>query len=373
MAPRPTWAEVDLDALVRNYQALADLLDARPRLIPVVKADAYGHGAVAVTRALAGAGATAFAVALVEEGLALRDAGITQEILVLEGAWPGQECEALAGGLTLALSSPRGVRRLEEAAATRSSEARVHIKIDTGMTRLGVRWNDLGPFVEALSGAGHLRVTGTFSHLACAEEEDRGFTAEQISRLRDALDRLRRSRVDPGEIHMANSGGLLYWDELRAWSARPGIALYGYPPAPHRCPVELKPVLALKSRIGRIHTIAPGDPVGYNRSFLAGRETRVATVPVGYADGYRRSMSGAARVIVEDHFAAVLGTISMDLIAVDVTDIPSAGLDGEVILLGSSPNCRLDAAAWAGLLGTIPYEILCGISPRVPRRLRGGP
>ncbi len=367
MCGRPTWAEIDLDALVGNYRTLATLLDVRRRLIPVVKADAYGHGAAPVSRALSQAGATALAVAIVEEGLELRDAGISQQILVLEEAFPGQEEEIVAAGLTPALFSPDGVRRLEDAAAARSIEFSAHIKIDTGMTRLGAPWNDLAPLLGALSQAGHIRVTGTFSHLACAEEEDVRFTLEQITRFRHGLHEICKARVDPGEIHLANSAGLLYWEELRGWTARPGIALYGYPPSRQRCPVELKPVLTLKSRIGRIQTISPGESVGYNRRFIARRDTKVATVPIGYADGYRRSLSGMGRVIIRDRFVDVLGTISMDMLAVDATEVPGAAVGDEVILLGSTQNCRIDAANLADSLGTISYEVLCGISPRVPR------
>ncbi len=367
MCGRPTWAEINLDALVGNYHTLAALIDVRRRLIPVVKADAYGHGAVSVCRALSQAGATAFAVAIVEEGLELRSAGISQQILVLEGTFPGQEEEAVAAGLTPTVFSPDSVRRLENAAAARSVEVSAHIKIDTGMSRLGMPWNNLKPLLEALHDAEHIRLTGTFSHLACAEEEHRGFTLEQLARFRHSLHQIRKARFDPGEIHLANSAGLLYWETLRGWAARPGIALYGYSPSPQQCPVELKPVLTLKSRIGQIQTIVPGESVGYNRRFIAARETDVATVPVGYADGYRRSLSGVARVIIRDRFVDVLGTISMDMIVIDVTEVPDACLGDEVILLGSAPNCRIDAAAWADSLGTIPYEILCGISPRVPR------
>ena len=367
MRGRPTWAEIDLDALVGNYRALAGLLDPGRRLIPVVKADAYGHGAVHVSRALVRAGATALAVAMVEEGVALRDSGITLELLVLQGAWPGQETQVVEYNLTPALFSFEGARRLEQVAAARSVQVPVHIKIDSGMTRLGAPWNDLGAFLDSLREAANIRVAGTFSHLACADELESRFTRKQLSRFGHALQELRKAGIDPGEIHVGNSAGLLYWDELRSWGARPGIALYGYPPAPQRCPVSLKPVLTLKSRIGRILTVPPRESVGYGRRFIAGRQTRTATIPAGYADGYRRSLGGKARVIIRDRLADVLGTISMDMIVADVTDIPEADVGDDVILLGSSPGCRVDAADWASLLGTIPYEVLCGIGPRVPR------
>ena len=369
---RPTWAEVDLAALVENYRTMNSFLKGETsRIVPVIKADAYGHGAIPVARALAAQGATAFAVALVEEGVALRQGGISGEILVLQGVWPGQEIESIDHRLTATVYSPDGVRRLDRASRDLAQAVPVHLKIDTGMARLGVSWETLGPVLEALRGAEHVRLRGTFSHLACAEEEDPYFTLEQIRRFEHSLQCMRTSGFDPGEVHLANSSGLLYCDRLRTMSARPGITLYGYAPAPSRCPVRLKRSLSLKTRIGRVCTIEPGSTVGYNRRFKASRPTRAATLPIGYADGYRHALTGRGRVIIRDRWAEVLGAVAMDMIVADITDIPEAGEGDEVILLGSSPSCRIDAQDWADLLGTIPYEILCAISPRVPRVYAG--
>jgi alanine racemase len=374
---RPTWAEVDLGALVRNYRTLCTLVcppgagsqlaTARPRVIPIIKANAYGHGAVAVAKALAREGASAFAVALVEEGADLREAGVSQEILVLQGAWPGQEQAAVSYCLTPAVFSPESVRRLDDAARSAGEKIRVHIKIDTGLTRLGVPWDATTPMLEALRGSGSVRVQGTFSHLAESEEADQTFTAEQIRRFVAAVAAIRQAGVDPGELHVSNSGGMLYCDALRSLSARPGIALYGYLPGTRHSPVTVDPVLTLKSRIGRIHSITPGETLGYNRAFVAERATRVATLPVGYADGYPRMLAGRGKVIVSGRWANLLGKVSMDLITVDVTDQPDARVGDEVVLLGSSADCCMDARVWAELLGTIPYEVLTGFGPRIPR------
>jgi alanine racemase len=394
---RPTWAEVDLAALTHNYEVLRHLLvpaaqdfglrisdcglnndgqfairnsqsaTASPRLIPVIKANAYGHGAVPVARALAAAGATAFAVALIEEGIELREAGIAEEILVLEGAWPGQEAEVVKHGLTAAVGSANGVRCLDREARRAPGPVRVHIKVDTGMSRLGVAWDAMEELLLAVRSAAGLRVAGVFSHSACAEEEDCSYTLEQIRRFRHALERIEQSGLAAGEVHFANSAGLLFCPPLRTLTARPGIALYGYPPAPERCPVSLKPALTLKTRVGRIHTIRAGASAGYSRSFIATRETRAATLPIGYADGYRRGLTGIGSVIIRNRLAQVLGAVSMDMIVVDVTDLPDVREEEEVILLGSTADCRMDASAWADLLRTISYEVLCGISPRVPR------
>ena len=235
------------------------------------------------------------------------------------------------------------------------------------MSRLGVPWDSLDPLVDALAGTARIVVSGTFSHLACAEEEDLSFTEEQVRRFHHAVSSLQSRGLDPGELHLANSAGLLFHPRLRSQSARPGIALYGYPPSPARCPVGLRPALSLKSTVCQILTLAPGTSVGYNRLFVAPRTTRTATLPIGYADGYRRSLVGKASVIVRDRMVPVLGAINMDMIVIDITDVPDVNEGDEVILLGSNAAGRVDAATWAELLGTITYEVLCGIGPRVPR------
>ena len=379
--PRPTWAEIDLDALIRNYRQLQTLIcpsevsddrlrTAKPRIIAVVKADAYGHGAAAVARALASEGVSAFAVAIVEEGLQLREAGISQDILVMEGAWPGQEEEAVRNRLLITVFSDDSVRRLDQAARKAGTPARVHIKVDTGMTRLGAPWDSTAHLLHALQSAEMVGVAGTYSHFAASEEADGTFTREQIRRFEVALEAIRRCGLDPGELHFSNSGGMLHCESLRGLSARPGIALYGYPPAPERSPVRLEPVLSLKTRIGRVYTLPPGETVGYGRRFVAARTTRVATLPIGYADGYRRDLSEKGRVIIRDRYVDLVGRVSMDLITIDVTDLPEVQAGEDVILLGSSRSCRVDAASWADLAGTIPYEILTGFGPRVPRIYR---
>ncbi len=369
---RPTWAEVDLNALADNYHELKSLLISGasafgPRLIPVIKANAYGHGAIAVAQILASHGATMFAVAIVEEGIELRDAGVTQDILVLEGAWPGQERALVDYNLVPALYSIEGIRRLAHAARNLQMPVPIHLKIDTGMARLGVRWDRVGELLPALTGEKSIYVAGTFSHLSSADEADPSATKEQIRRFDHALSSLRAAGVDPGEIHFANSAGLLHFDSLRRWSARVGIALYGYASDAHRTPITLKRAMTLKSRIGGIREISEGEPVGYNRRFHAKRPTRLATLPIGYADGYRRGLTGLGKVIIRNRWADVAGTISMDMIVVDITDMPDIIEGEEVIILGRSRDCTMDADNWAKLLNTISYEILCGISPRIPR------
>jgi alanine racemase len=370
LTQRPTWAEVDLGVIAANHRVLASLLDPGARLIPVLKADAYGHGAVEVARALSAHGVDRVAVALAEEGAALRAAGIAGEILVLEGAWPGQEPAVVRERLTPAVHSAAGVERLERAARDAGIDLTVHLKVDTGMARLGAPWDGLEPVARALAAARRVRLGATFSHLACAEAPDGTFTREQARRFEASAAALRGHGIDPGELHLANSGGLLHHPELRRFGVRAGIALYGYPPAPERAGVVLRPALRLRSAIGRLADLSPGASVGYNRRFVATMPTRAATVPIGYADGYRRALTGKGRVIVRDRWAPLLGAVSMDLVVVDVTAIPEAALEDEVVLIGETAGCRVDAADLAAAAGTIPYEILCGISARVPRRYR---
>jgi alanine racemase len=367
---RPTWAEVDLHALKENYRALTSLFSPTigpPRVIPVIKADAYGHGMIPVARALAAEGAAVFAVGFVDEGIQLRQAGISQEILVLETTWLGQEIAALQNSLTLAVDTPECVHRLDTAAGCMNADVPIHVKVDTGMARLGVRWNMMESLLDAIRRAERICLKGVFSHLSSAEESDPGFTLEQTRRFEHSLSAVRESGLDPGEIHFANSAGILYYQHLRRWSARMGIALYGYSPDSRRSPVKLSPALTFKTKVGPIQTLGVGEPVGYNRKYITSSDSRVTTLAVGYADGFSRRLGNRGRVIIRDKWAPVIGAVSMDMIAVDLTDLPEAREGDDVILLGSSAHCRMTAGEWADILETIPYEVLCGIAPRIPR------
>jgi alanine racemase len=369
-AGRQTWAEVDLQAVVENFRALTSLLSpsrSTPRVIPVVKADAYGHGMIPVARALAAEGVAAFAVGSVDEGIQLRQAGVSQETVVLETTWAGQETAALQNRLTLAVDTPECVHRLDMAARDLAAPALIHVKVDTGMARLGVLWNAMEPLLTAVRQANRLCLAGVFSHLSSADESDPSYTLEQIRRFEHSLSVIQKSGFDPGEIHFANSAGILFHESLRRWSARTGIALYGYPPNSRSSPVKLRPALSLKTRLGPIRPLAKGEPIGYNRRYIAPRDALVTTLPVGYADGFSRRLGNRGRVIIQGNWAPVIGAVSMDMIAVDLTDLPEVREGDEVILLGSSSNCRMTADEWAELLETIPYEILCGIASRVPR------
>jgi alanine racemase len=374
---RQTWAEVDLGALKDNYSTLCSLIpppgrahtssNNYPRIIPVIKTNAYGHGAPQIARCLAEQGAGMFSIGLVEEGVALREAGISQDLLVLGTNWMGQESTALRNRLTLSVDSVKSLKSLSKAAGELSVSAPVHIKVDTGMGRLGTRWDSVEPLLNALHTAKNISLKGFFSHLSSADEEDTAYTQKQKRRFEDALSKIRKAGLDPGEIHFSNSAGFLYHEPFRQWSSRIGIALYGYAPDPDRTPVRLRPVLTLKTKVGFVRQVHKGESIGYSRRFTATRTTRYTTLPVGYADGFRRSLTGRSRVIIRDRFAEVIGTVSMDMIGVDLTDRPDVQEGDEVILLGASGGCSMAADTWAETLDTIPYEILCGIASRVPR------
>jgi len=376
-AGRQTWAEIDLGALKDNYSNLRSLISSPenthqssvpyPRIIPVVKTEAYGHGTIQVARSLAESGTGMFSIGLVEEGVALREAGISQDLLVLSTNWLGQESVAIEHRLVLTVDSVRDMEHLDRAAGDKAVPALIHIKVDTGMGRLGIRWDSIEPLLDAFKKSKNLSLRGVFSHLSSADEQNPSYTLEQKSKFEYALGKVREAGLDPGEIHFANSAGFLYHEPFRQWSSRIGIALYGYAPDPERTPIKLRPVLTLKTKVGPVRQVHKGESIGYGRRFTATRTTRYTTLPVGYADGFRRSLTGRSRVIIRDRFAEVIGTVSMDMTAVDLTDRPDVREGDEVILLGASGGCSIAADTWAETLDTIPYEILCGIASRVPR------
>jgi alanine racemase len=282
-------------------------------------------------------------------------------------AWWGLEKAALRNRLILSVDSPEGLRRLKASAEGTGAAASIHIKVDTGMGRLGVRWDGMEPLLEAVREAGRVRLKGVFSHLSSADDQDPLYTLVQRRRFERALGAVRKAGLDPGEIHLANSAGLLYYKSLRRWSARCGLGIYGYAPDPRRSPLGLRPVLSLKTRIGSVRALRRGEPTGYGRLFSASRSSRIGILPVGYADGFSRRFSNRGRVIIGDRWARIAGAVSMDMTAVDITDLPEVQEGDEVILLGSSPRCRLTAREWSDTLRTVPYEVLCGIAGRVPR------
>ena len=335
-------------------------------VIAVVKAEAYGHGAVAVARRLAREGVDRFAVALCEEGVALRRGGIRGEILVLEGVDPSRVAECFGYGLTPAVHSVEGARALARAAAGSRAPLPVHVKLDTGMRRLGAPRESVPALAAALRASRELAVAGVFTQLSSGESESSEPTARELALLREGLAALERSGIAPGTVHAANSGALLAHADALLDAVRPGLALYGVLPAEGLANPGLRPALALETRVLAVRDVPAGATAGYGGAFVAGRPTRLATLPIGYHDGLRRSVSGRFSVRVRGGWAPVVGVVSMDLTLVDATDSGAEPGD-RVIVLGRDGD--VDVTAWdlARAASTVPWEVLSTLSPRVPR------
>jgi alanine racemase len=372
---RPTRIEVDLRRLRDNYRAISAAAP-RAKVMPVLKANAYGHGLVEVARYLAALGAPYFGVAFLEEGILLREAGITTPILVMGGLLGNQVPLFLRYGLTLTASSVDKLRHIDQAAESLGTRARVHLKIDTGMERIGIHHYHADALIEAARSCSRCYVEGIYSHFASADEADLSFAREQLRRFQDVLSRNydQRGFSRPVLCHMANSGAILQIPESHFDLVRPGILLYGvYPSEEATRTVEVRPALTWKSSVVYFKVVEPGSPVSYGSTWRSDHRVRLVTVPVGYGDGYFRRMSGRAEVLLRGARAPVVGRICMDQLMVNI-EWGSAYNGDEVILLGEDPTSgqRIYAEELAQWAGTIPYEILTNINTRVPRVYLGG-
>jgi alanine racemase len=360
---RPTIAAIDLGAIARNFRALSDRVGGR-MVLPVLKADAYGHGAGPVARRLETEGASAFAVAVAEEGVALRRSGVAAEILLLNFSDPADVGLHRAYALSPALYDLAQARAFADATSGFAEPLPVQVKLDTGMGRLGFRPGEIGALAELLRGARGLRVAGTFSNLASAEDTASLRTAEQIELLRAGVEELAAARIPPGTVHLANSAGILRHPGSWLDAVRPGLALYGVSPSGDAD--ELEPAMTVETRVMSVREIPAGVALGYGGRFVTSRASEIAVLPIGYHDGFRRSFSGRVRVLLRGEEAPVVGAVSMDLTLVDATGLGVRG--GErVICLGTDGSRRVTAWDLARAADTLPYEILCGIGPRVPR------
>ena len=358
---RPTWAEISLDSFESNLGEARKLAGENTLVMAVVKADAYGHGAVRISEAALRRGADMLGVATVAEAMELREAGIKSEILLLGGVDPGEASAAVENSLTPACYSLRALGALSEAAVRAGKEARYHLKVDTGMTRLGVGAGEIESFLAAAAELPGTSLRGVFTHFASAEREDGEYTRRQMKVFREALSSLDALGVKYGLAHAANSAALQRFSDSRMDMARPGIMLYG---SGGLGETALLPVMKFKTRIAQTRKAPAGTAVSYGGTFVAKRDSLIATLPVGYADGYPRKLSNRAKVSVRGGLAPVAGTVCMDFVMVDVTDVPGVGAGDEVTLFGDGAVSVEDVSLWAE---TIPYEILSMISPRVPR------
>jgi alanine racemase len=368
---RPTWAEISLPALRYNYRTIRNHLGERVGLMAVVKANAYGHGAVACARALEQEGADWFGVALIEEGAELRGAGIQRPICCLSGFWQGQGETVIAHDLTPAVYRLDAAEELNARAREAGRTVNFHLKVDTGMGRLGVASADIPEFGRALKRFKHLRLDGLLTHFAEAETLESEFTERQIGQYCEALKALHDLGFAPTHQHLANSAGI--HAHRSAWGnlARAGAVLYGLSRdvlAPVPEPFDLRPVLSLHTRVIFLKTVAAGTTLGYGRAFTTSRPSCIATLPIGYADGLRRAHSNNGQALIRGRLAPIVGRVSMDLTLVDVTEVPGAALGDEALLIGEQEEIQLAAEDLAAQTGTISYEVVCAISARIPRR-----
>jgi alanine racemase len=371
---RPTWAEIDLNKLAANFQQIKQRVASTARIMAVVKANAYGHGAVECARRLAAEGADWFGVALPEEAVQLRNSGITQPVLCLAGFWPGHAAVCIQHRLTPVVYRVDMLEALNQTATEANAIVDVHVKVDTGMGRLGVRFDQIGEFAGAVERFRNVRIDGLMTHLAAADDAAcRPLTLDQIRRFDDAVNAFRERGYRPTHLHLANSAGVYGHRESWGNMVRPGGVLYGLwrdvLPLSVSDP-RLVPVMSLYSRIIMLKWVPPGETIGYGCTFEASRRSLIATLPIGYHDGYMRGFSNRAHVIVRGVYAPVVGRVSMDLTLIDVTDIAGVELNDEVTLLGwdrRTPELKIKAEDLARIAGTLSYEVTCGVSDRVPR------
>ncbi len=367
---RPTLVEVDLRRLAVNYHAIQARV-APAKMMPVLKANAYGHGLIEVARLMESLGADYLGVAVLEEGILLREAGITMPILVLGGILGNQLPYFLEHQLTITASSLEKIWHIDEIAEQLGVTAKVHLKIDTGMERIGIHYYSAESLLEAAVQCKHVDVEGIFSHFANSDAADLTYSRLQLERFHEVLHFYEKHDLPTPRLrHFANSGGILQLPEAYFDIVRPGLLLYGVYPAPetHKS-IRVHPALSWKSRVVYFKVIKPGHPVGYGSTWETDHMVRAVTVPVGYGDGYFRSMSDQAQVLIRGQKYPVVGKISMDQIVVNI-EWETAYNDDEVILVGEMDGERItaeDLAIWAG---TIPYEILTNINTRVPRIYR---
>ncbi|MBI4345246.1 MAG: alanine racemase [Elusimicrobia bacterium] len=361
---RPTWAEVDLHALHRNLRRFKGLMPSGTKLMFVVKGDAYGHGAVPVARWVQERrGADWLGVSSVEEGVALREAGVRLPILVLGSLYPFETF--LAGvqyQLTPTVASQSGVQGLAEVARRVGARVKCHLKLDTGMGRIGMGWPSGLEVARAINPANGLELEGLYTHLSCAES-DPAFTRLQLKRFMAALGDLSREGIRVRYRHAANSAAALKVPASRLDLVRPGIAIYGLARG-------FEPVMTLRTRLVYLKTVKPGTPIGYGRTFRTKKAARIATIPIGYADGVPRRLSNRGHVLIRGRKCPIAGVVSMDMTTIDVTAVPQAHAGDEVVLIGASGRERVGFDDWAKWSDTISYEVVTRLGHRVPRVYR---
>jgi len=366
--PRPTFARIDLDALMHNAAAVKGLVGQR-KICAAVKADAYGHGAPLVAAALRTAGVEMFAVATTEEAVELRDCGIGEPIILLTVV-PSDDIETLLErSITSCIAEEGFAAELSKAALAHGVIAHAHVNVDTGMRRVGIYYTEAAEAIMRIARMPGIRLTGIFSHFSCSDAEDLSFSYEQLERFRYVIEKLRAAGMAVPFTHMANSCGVLRMPEAYFDGVRPGLIMYGlYPRKALRSVIHLTPVLSLHTAVAHCKRVPAGEKLGYGHTFTTWRESVIATLPIGYHDGFVRDYSNKGEVLIRGRRAPVVGRVCMDQTLVDVTDIPGVRQGDEVVIYGRQGGRTIRVEEMASLIGTIPYELTCAISRRVRRQ-----
>lgn len=371
------WAEISLEAIVGNLRVIRKHVGLQRKILAVVKSNAYGLGAVPISKALQKAGTDWFGVTCANEGIELREAGIRKRILILTGFWPGEEKRLIKNNLTPAVFRVDDLPHLERSARAIGGKSRVpfHLKINSGMNRLGISPNEIEAFARALADCKHIKLEGTFTHFASAEDFTAQQTDDQERIFLACLARMRELGVSPGIVHMANSGAICARTSTWADMVRPGAILYGYhqsfdPPQKKQevvGQIPLRPSLALKARIISLREISEGEAVGYGARFVTKRPSRIAVINAGYADGIVRARTNRGCALVRGRRVPLVGTISMDLTMLDVTDAPGVALGDVVTIYGKDGDAAIEVSDVAREIGTVTSDLLCALGRRVPK------
>lgn len=364
----PTLATIHLSALAHNLAELRRIIAPRCEILAIVKADGYGHGSIVIAETLAKLGITKFGVATIQEGVTLREAGLTGTIIVLGGIFSWQLRDLIHHQLTPVISDADIAHQLAEELSTDQTPFPVHIKIDTGMRRLGLPPESLPDFLDSPLFKGPLALESLMTHLADADNPDQDFTLQQLDELKSAVDQLRLKGITIPCLHAANTASIVSHPQSHFDMVRPGLLLYGYlPTPPPNIPITLKPVLSLSTMVVQIRTVAAGEPLSYNGAYRTTRHSRIGVLPIGYAHGYNRLLSNRGQVLIGNTRVPIVGKICMDMTLIDITDVPEARVGDVVMLLGRQGTETISAVDIANWQESIPYEVLCSIGPRVNR------
>jgi len=365
---RPTLCFVDLDALRWNFRQIRSKVGPQVKILSMVKANGYGHGATAIATALAAEGSDAFGVATLEEGVELRQTGINLPILVLAGAYAEQVDRFFDHRLTPVVYDVESLKQLDAVVHSSDRDLQVHLKVDTGMGRLGLLAAEVDSWLPTIKKLKALKIEGVFSHFSHAESVEGHYTREQLRIFREVIERLRSGGIEPSVVHLANSAATITLPAAYFDMVRPGLMLYGIYPSPAMAnQISLKPVLSWKTQVLQIKKVPAGTSISYGQTFITQRKSLIAILPIGYADGYPRLLSNRGEVLVNGKRAPVVGRVCMDLTMIDVTDIGGIRQGDEVVLLGRQGDAEISADEMAAWASTISYEILTSIGARVTR------